>query len=110
MDPRIRADEALARARSRGAYIVTPDNATSPMDASSTVRIPRNIISGADAQDPNSTAVFPQQSAPQDEGPAPAWPQNDYGQPGYAPPQQHPQGHRNPQAWAHLGTQQFPPR
>ena len=38
MDPRLRADEALARARARGAFVVTPDNATSPMDAANTVR------------------------------------------------------------------------
>lgn len=44
MDPRLRADEILARSRARGAFVVTPDNATSPMDASTTQRIPREIF------------------------------------------------------------------
>ena len=44
MDPRLRADEALARARARGAFVVTPDNATSPMDLSTTQRIPRDVL------------------------------------------------------------------
>lgn len=50
MDPRLRADETLARARSRGAFVVTPDNATSPMDASTTQRIPREALAGGDEQ------------------------------------------------------------
>ncbi len=79
------------------------------MDAASTVRIPRNIINGADTRDPNSTATFPQVSPP-DEVPAQAWPQNDYGQASdnqAPPPPNH--GQKNPQGWAQLGTQQFPP-
>ncbi len=65
MDPRNRADEALARARARGAFVVTPDNATSPMDSSSTVRIPRETVRGADRDDldPESTVVIPNSSA-----------------------------------------------
>lgn len=47
MDPRERADEALARARARRAFVVTPDRATSPMDAQNTVQIPRSMVSGA---------------------------------------------------------------
>ncbi|MHA6805608.1 hypothetical protein [Salinifilum ghardaiensis] len=39
MDPHDRADEALARARARDGGVVTPDNATSPMDAEATVRL-----------------------------------------------------------------------
>lgn len=73
MDPRNRADEALARASSRGAFVVTPDNATSPMDASSTVRIPREIIDGAD--DPDSTVIIPQPppEQPPSEQPSSQW-------------------------------------
>lgn len=82
MDPRNRADEALDRARTRGAFVVTPDNATSPMDASSTVRIPRETVNGAD-QDPDAepTVVLPHPGAP--DGSGVAWPTTD-------PPNQHP--------------------
>jgi hypothetical protein len=48
MDPRERADAALARARARGAFVVTPDDAISPMDAASTLQIPRSVIAAAD--------------------------------------------------------------
>jgi hypothetical protein len=83
MDPRNRADETLARARARGAFVVTPDNAISPMDASTTVRIPRSIVADSerDTRDPESTMVL-SQSAPQDELIG-GWPQNDYGQNDY---------------------------
>jgi hypothetical protein len=57
MDPRERADAALARARARSAYVVTPDDAISPMDATSTVQIPRAMITAADQ--PESTLVIP---------------------------------------------------
>ncbi|MCX2733893.1 hypothetical protein OOZ19_26920 [Saccharopolyspora sp. NFXS83] len=62
MDPRDRADETLARARARGAFVVTPDNATSPMDASTTVRIPRTVVAAADQApaDADSTMAIPQ--------------------------------------------------
>lgn len=89
MDPRSRADELLARAGARGAFVVTPHNMTSPMDASQTVRIPRAGLPGA-GQDPDSTIVIPT-SQHQDRQPAPAepnpdemWPQTD--QQSYAEP------------------------
>lgn len=58
MDPRERADAALARARARGAFVVTPDDAVSPMDASNTVQIPRAVVAEAD-----STMVIPAATA-----------------------------------------------
>jgi hypothetical protein len=48
MDPRERADAALARARARGAFVVTPESAISPMDAASTLQIPRVVVSEND--------------------------------------------------------------
>lgn len=78
MDPRHRADEALARARARGTFVVTPDNATSPMDAASTVRIPREVID--DAAD-SPTEAFPVPPGAH-HGPEPVqggWPTEDYG-------------------------------
>jgi hypothetical protein len=51
MDPRERADAALARARARGAFVVTPDDAISPMDATSTLQIPRSVVTAADNAD-----------------------------------------------------------
>lgn len=60
MDPRLRADEALAQARTRGAFVVTPDNATSPMDAAETVRLPRAVLAGdQDAEAPTSPYGWP---------------------------------------------------
>jgi hypothetical protein len=56
MDPRERADAALARARARGAFVVTPDDAISPMDAASTLQIPRSVIAAADSAE--STMVI----------------------------------------------------
>ncbi|MGV9300677.1 hypothetical protein, partial [Amycolatopsis sp. NPDC003676] len=56
MDPRDRADALLARARSRGAFVVTPDNMTSPMDSSSTQQISRAVVSGLD---PDTTTQLP---------------------------------------------------
>lgn len=56
MDPRERADAALARARARGAYVVTPEDAVSPMDAANTIQIPRAVVSAADTGD--STMVI----------------------------------------------------
>ncbi|HEV2781342.1 MAG TPA: hypothetical protein VGX25_18315 [Actinophytocola sp.] len=85
MDPRERADAILARARARGAFVVTPESATSPMDAASTLQIPRGVVSAMDDGDPEATMVVPvdpgakgrhrapvptQASPPQDEGPA----------------------------------------
>ncbi|MDR7301309.1 hypothetical protein [Haloactinomyces albus] len=95
MDPRNRADDALDRARARGAFVVTPDSATSPMDASSTERIPRDIIDDAD-RDSNSTVVLshsPQQEPSERSAPSHGgWPPDGYGQfpydqGGFGPPQ-----------------------
>lgn len=55
-----RADQALARAQARRAGVVTPDSATSPMDHSNTVQIPRSLVNAADPlADPDSTMVLP---------------------------------------------------
>ena len=111
MDPRLRADETLARARARGAFVVTPDNATSPMDASTTVRIPREVVDGArEEQDPD-TVVLPHPSQQQEA--AQGWPTTDYGQ--QAPPEMPPnpyRAQRAPHEFGPLGSQaaqQFPP-
>lgn len=57
MDALARADEALSRARARG-HVVTPDDATSPMDADSTVQIPRGLIDAVDPYaDPEMTVI-----------------------------------------------------
>jgi hypothetical protein len=70
MDPRDRADAMLARARARGRNIVTPDNMTSPMDATDTQQIPRTLVNAMDPRrDPDSTMILSphqmgQQSAP----------------------------------------------
>jgi hypothetical protein len=60
MDPRARADAALARARARGIHVVTPDNVTSPMDSSATQQIPRSMVNAVDPNgaDPDSTMVL----------------------------------------------------
>ncbi|RKT57485.1 hypothetical protein [Saccharothrix australiensis] len=65
MDPRARADAALARARARGIHVVTPDNMTSPMDSSATQQIPRSMVDAADPRlaDPDSTMVLSAQVA-----------------------------------------------
>lgn len=83
MDPRDQADEALARARERGAFVVTPDNATSPMDASSTVRIAREVIEDVD---PESTMVITQ-SSPQSRSSEPEWPPEQHEQSNQATPE-----------------------
>jgi hypothetical protein len=59
MDPRDRADAILARARARGAFVVTPESAVSPMDAASTLQIPRAVVSAADERDSETTMVVP---------------------------------------------------
>ncbi|OLF08285.1 hypothetical protein [Actinophytocola xanthii] len=61
MDPRERADAALARARARGAFVVTPESAVSPMDAASTLQIPRTVVAANDDRhdDPEATLVVP---------------------------------------------------
>jgi len=67
MDPRDRADAILARARARGAFVVTPESAVSPMDAANTLQIPRAVVAAAD--DAEKTMVVPAVS-PRDELPA----------------------------------------
>lgn len=59
MDPLDRADALLHRAQARGAYVVTPESAISPMDASNTQQIPREVVRGADARivDPDATTI-----------------------------------------------------
>jgi hypothetical protein len=64
MDPRDRADAILARARARGAFVVTPESAVSPMDAASTLQIPRAVVAAADEQDSETTMVVPAIPAP----------------------------------------------
>lgn len=61
MDPRDRADAILARARARGAFVVTPESAVSPMDAASTLQIPRAVVAANDErdEDPETTMVVP---------------------------------------------------
>ena len=75
MDALSRADETLARARTRR-HVVTPDDATSPMDAASTVQIPRLVIQALDPRtDPELTMIVP--PGPPDSGanrPTVSWP------------------------------------
>ncbi|WP_156756721.1 hypothetical protein [Actinokineospora pegani] len=70
MDPRDRADAILAKARARGAYVVTPDSAISPMDAAATLQIPRAVMTAIDEQDPDVTMVFPVSTRPENDLPA----------------------------------------
>ncbi|TDC96386.1 hypothetical protein E1161_02585 [Saccharopolyspora aridisoli] len=119
MDPRLRADEALARARARGAFVVTPDNATSPMDAANTVRIPRDIVNSAGADtDTNMLPAAGQQMQAQQQpqfptvDPHTGWPTEDYGQPQHGMPPNPYQSQRGPNEFGPLGssqpTQQYP--
>lgn len=115
MDPRLRADEALARARARGAFVVTPDNATSPMDAANTVRIPRDVVNSAAADtDTNmlpaaGQSMPPQQNQQQPQFPTAdphtGWPTEDYGQSQQALPPNPYQAQRNPNEFGPLGSQ-----
>jgi hypothetical protein len=103
MDPRERADAALARARARGAYVVTPEDAISPMDASATIQIPRIVVSGLDERpvDPEATMVVQHplaQSQPTQSQPSPR------------PPFPHQQGHGTHQGYAQPQGQQQHPR
>ncbi|MGH3838794.1 MAG: hypothetical protein ACRDSF_24325 [Pseudonocardiaceae bacterium] len=61
MDALKRADQVLARARARRADIVTPDSATSPMDQTNTVQIPRVMVAAADPRtaSPDDTMAIP---------------------------------------------------
>lgn len=76
MDPRARADAALARARARGIHVVTPDNMTSPMDSSATQQIPRALVNAVDPHgaDPDSTMVLSAHVAAGHAPPPPAHP------------------------------------
>jgi hypothetical protein len=58
VDPRERADAALARARARGTYVVTPEDAVSPMDATNTLQIPRSVVTAADDRNGETTMVI----------------------------------------------------
>lgn len=60
MDPLDRADALLHRAQARGAYVVTPQSAVSPMDAANTQQIPRAVVRGAEAaaMDPDATTIL----------------------------------------------------
>lgn len=59
-DPRARADDVLARARTRDRRVVTLDTAGSPADSASTVVIPRYRVTAADPRtaDPDSTQIL----------------------------------------------------
>jgi hypothetical protein len=97
MDPRDRADAALARARARGAFVVTPEDAVSPMDAANTLQIPRSVVDAADANrdQPDSTMVISAGMARGDVQPEPiqqhqpVQQQPIQQQPPLPPPQQH---------------------
>ena len=96
MDPRDRADAALDRASARNRWVVTPNNATSPMDAKPTVQIPRVVVNAVDPreQDPDTTVVLPGSVAA---GQVPV------------PPQQQPHPHQQ-QPTRPLPQQQQPPQ
>lgn len=49
----------LARARARRGYIVTPDDAVSPMDAANTMQIPGAVVSALDDQESEPTSSMP---------------------------------------------------
>jgi hypothetical protein len=94
MDPRERADAALARARARGAFVVTPEDAISPMDATSTLQIPRIVVSSLDQRDNDAEATMVvqhplAQSQPTQSQPSPRPPfQQQHHPQQYPPPQQ----------------------
>jgi hypothetical protein len=116
MDPRDRADAALARAQARGGFVVTPDNAISPMDTASTVQIPRGVVAAADPQnDPETTLIISPIISPIPGGPPwhpsaqqppPPWPHP--GPPHNQHPGQYPGPPHNQQPGQHPGAQQPP--
>ncbi|MEO6879912.1 MAG: hypothetical protein ABI181_03045 [Mycobacteriaceae bacterium] len=61
LDARTRADATLSAARSRNSSVVTLEVARSPADSCATVRIPRHVVTAANAgsADPDSTQVIP---------------------------------------------------
>ena len=107
MDPRDRADAALDRASARNRWVVTPNNATSPMDAKPTVQIPRIVVNAADPrdQDPDNTIVLPGSVAA---GQVPVPPQQQGQTQQLSQPQQLPQTQQLPQNHQYPQTQQFP--
>lgn len=112
MDPRDRADAALARARARGAYVVTPEDAVSPMDATNTLQIPRSVVQAADSHlnEADSTMVIPAgmargQSRQPDGRPQDSRPQDGRSQDGRQPG--HQSGHHQPVAPPSVAPQQF---
>jgi hypothetical protein len=99
MDPRERADAALARARARGAFVVTPEDAISPMDATSTIQIPRIVVSSLDQRENDNEATMVVQHPL-------AQSQPTQSQPSPRPPQPHPYPHQQ----QHQPPQQPQPR
>lgn len=91
MDPRDRADALLARARARGAHVVTPDNMTSPMDSSATQQIPRTMVNAVDPRelDPESTMVISAQMVTGDRRPPQQPPHHQQQQQPHYQQQQH---------------------
>ena len=90
MDPRERADAALARARARGAFVVTPEDAISPMDAASTLQIPRVVVAALDNQQPDAEATMVVGHPLSDPQPTQRHPSPRKPQPYPNAPQQHP--------------------
>jgi len=123
MDPRERADAALARARARGAFVVTPEDAISPMDASATIQIPRILVAALDERqqaDPEATMVVqhplaqsqPTQSQP---SPRPPFPHQQGYQQQQQPPsrqqhQQQPEQEQQQPAEGMVPTVKQPPK
>ncbi|WP_026197011.1 hypothetical protein [Sciscionella marina] len=65
MDPRDRADAVLERASALRRGVVTPINATSPMDASATSRIRRSVVEEAQRRvEEQDTQSIPAPGAP----------------------------------------------
>jgi hypothetical protein len=95
MDPRDRAEAALARARARGAHVVTPDDAVSPMDAANTLQIPRIVVDALDSGSPDTTMVLPTTGAEGQTQPLRAPAQHSVAPPN-ATAQQHPQHPQQP--------------
>ncbi|GAA3434485.1 hypothetical protein [Kutzneria kofuensis] len=108
MDPRDRADAALARASARNRWAVTPNNATSPMDAKPTVQIPRVVVDAADPreQDPDTTVVLPG-SVAAGQVPVPPQQQTQQQQRPQQPAQQH-QGQQHQGQQPEQDTKQLP--
>lgn len=103
MDPRDRADAALARARARGAFVVTPDDAVSPMDAKNTQQIPRAVVNALDSrQDGDTTMVI---SAGMARGHGQPVQQQQQHQPHQQQPQQPPQQPTSPALLEETRTQ-----